>query len=96
MQKKILMRGYDRRLLEWNLVYRYVRKGYLEGGGHGTLVDVSPNFWPLVEVFSTKNGYFSKFLRYINQQNPKKLGGQRDKKDPSKSWFLRRLYTRKL
>ena len=85
MQTNFLMRGYDRRFFEWNLVYRYVRKGYLEGGGHGTLVDVSPNFLPLVEVFSPKNGYFSKFLRYINQHNPKKLGGQRDKKDLSKS-----------
>ena len=72
MQTNFLMRGYDRRFFEWNLVYRYVRKGYLEGGGHGTLVDVSPNFLPLVEVFvSQKRKFFAIFDIYQPTQPQK-------------------------
>ena len=35
------------------------------------MVDVTPNFWPLFKAFFSKNGYFSKFSRYIYQYHPK-------------------------
>ena len=40
-------------------------------GGLGTCVDKSQNFLPLVEVFLSQNGYFSKYLRYFYQEHPK-------------------------
>ena len=72
MQTNFLMRGYDRRFFEWNLVYRYVRKGYLEGGGHGTLVDVSPNFLPLVEVFFYQKRVFFEIFEIYQPTQPQK------------------------
>ena len=47
-------------------------QGYL-GGVVGTLVDVSQNFWNLVDVFFPKNGDFSKFSRCITKNTQKSI-----------------------
>ena len=41
------------------------------GGTLGNLIDVSPNFLPLVQVIVYKNGHFFKFSRYIDQDHTK-------------------------
>ena len=43
------------------------------GGGHGTLVDVSQNFWPLIDEFLSQKWAFFRNFRDVSTNNTPKF-----------------------
>ena len=54
---------------EKELLTPYTFQGY-GGGGHPTLVDVSQNFWKLVDVFFPKNGVVFEIFEMYQPTTP--------------------------
>ena len=57
---------------EFNFLQPYKYQGYFGGGGHPILVDVSQNFWKLVDVFFFKNGDFFEIFEMYLPTTPQK------------------------